>query len=78
MANTRSNKILMGLADRPGEDMTARLLLALTALYVERPTHTGEEEQAVCPFTFEATRPQCECEGCPDWPGRASRKEGES
>jgi MOSC domain-containing protein YiiM len=26
----------------------------------------------------EATRPQCECEGCPDWPGRASRKEGES
>jgi hypothetical protein len=45
LANTSSNKILMGLADRPGEDMTARLLLALTALYVERPTHTGEEEQ---------------------------------
>jgi hypothetical protein len=41
----RSNTILMGLADRPGDDMTARLLLALTALYVERPTHTGEEEQ---------------------------------
>src|SRR5262249_42871611 len=37
--------ILMGLADRPGADMTARLLLALTALYVERPTHTGEEER---------------------------------
>jgi hypothetical protein len=35
----------MGLADRPGADMTARLLLALTALYVERPTHTSEEEQ---------------------------------
>jgi hypothetical protein len=45
LANASSNKILMGLADRPGADMTARLLLALTALYVERPTHTGEEEQ---------------------------------
>jgi hypothetical protein len=45
LADASSNKILMGLADRPGADMTARLLLALTALYVERPTHTGEEEQ---------------------------------
>src|SRR3979490_649212 len=26
----------------------------------------------------EATHPRCECEGCPDRPGRASRKEGES
>jgi hypothetical protein len=33
------------LADRPGPDITARLLLALTALYVERPTHTGEERR---------------------------------
>ena len=45
MAHASSNKILMGLADRPGADMTARLLLALTALYVERPAHTSEEEQ---------------------------------
>jgi len=37
--------ILIGLGDRPGLDMTARLLLALTALYVQRPTHTAEEQQ---------------------------------
>ena len=30
--------------ERPGE-MAARLLLALTALYVQRPTHTAEEQQ---------------------------------
>jgi hypothetical protein len=44
---TRStgNTTLMGLADRPGPDITARLLLALTALYVERPTHTVEERR---------------------------------
>jgi hypothetical protein len=45
VANATGNKIVMGLADRPGADMKARLLLALTALYVERPTHTVEEEQ---------------------------------
>lgn len=39
------NDIVTGLGDRPGVDMTARLLLALTALYVQRPTHTTEEEQ---------------------------------
>src|SRR6266851_3970719 len=37
--------ILTGIGDRPGADMTARLLLALTALYVQRPTHTAEERQ---------------------------------
>jgi len=45
LANSRNSDILMGLADRPGADMTARLLLALTALYVERPTHTPQEQQ---------------------------------
>ena len=35
---------LLGLADRPGNDIRARLLLALTALYVERATHTEEEK----------------------------------
>jgi hypothetical protein len=45
VANASGNKIVMGLADRPGADMKARLLLALTALYVERPTHTVEEQQ---------------------------------
>jgi len=44
-ANSTNNDILTGLGDRPGADMTARLLLALTALYVERPTHTAEEQQ---------------------------------
>ena len=29
-------------------------------------------------FLEEATHPRCACEGCPDRPGRASRKEGES
>jgi hypothetical protein len=36
---------LIGLADRPGGDVKARLLLALTALYVERDTHTDEEKR---------------------------------
>jgi hypothetical protein len=33
------------LAERPNADLAARLLLALTALYVQRPTHTAEEQQ---------------------------------
>jgi hypothetical protein len=33
------------LDDRPGADMTARLLLGLTALYVQRAAHTAEEQQ---------------------------------
>jgi hypothetical protein len=37
--------ILTGIGERPGADMTARLLLALTALYVQRPTHTADEQQ---------------------------------
>lgn len=37
--------ILTGLGDQPGADMTARLLLALTALYAQRPSHTAEEQQ---------------------------------
>ena len=45
LANSHNSDILMGLADRPGADMTARLLLALTALYVDRPTHTPQEQQ---------------------------------
>jgi hypothetical protein len=36
---------LIALADRPGGDVKARLLLALTALFVERKTHTAEEKQ---------------------------------
>jgi hypothetical protein len=40
-----NSDVLTGLGDRPGADMTARLLLALTALYVQRPTHTVEEQQ---------------------------------
>jgi hypothetical protein len=36
---------LIGLAERPGADIKARLLLALTALYVERRTHTDEEKR---------------------------------
>jgi hypothetical protein len=45
LANSHNSDILTGLADRPGPDMTARLLLALTALYVERPAHTPQEQQ---------------------------------
>ena len=36
---------LTGLAERPGADIKARLLLALTALYVERKTHTEDEKR---------------------------------
>lgn len=43
-ATAIDKKSLLGLADRPGNDIRARLLLALTALYVERATHTEEEK----------------------------------
>jgi hypothetical protein len=36
---------LIGLAERPGADVKARLLLALTALYVERKSHTEDEKR---------------------------------
>jgi hypothetical protein len=36
---------LIGLTDRPGGDIKARLLIALTALYVERASHTEEEKR---------------------------------
>jgi hypothetical protein len=44
-ATAINNENLLGLADRPGNDIRARLLLALTALYVERATHTEEEKR---------------------------------
>jgi len=45
LVKSTGGDILTGLGDRPGADMAARLLLALTALYVQRPTHTLEEQQ---------------------------------
>jgi hypothetical protein len=44
-ASAVDNTKLIGLADRPGGDVKARLLLALTALYVERTTHTDAEKR---------------------------------
>lgn len=43
--NSANNDVITGPGDRSGADTTARLLLALTALYVQRPTHTVEEQQ---------------------------------
>jgi hypothetical protein len=40
-----SYSIPIELAERPSADMAARLLIALTALYVQRATHTAEEQQ---------------------------------
>jgi len=45
IVRSTNSDILTGPGDRPGADMTARLLLALTTLYVQRPTHTAEEQQ---------------------------------
>jgi hypothetical protein len=45
LANAGKNDIMKGLAAQPGADMTARLLLALTALYVDKTTHSTEERQ---------------------------------
>jgi hypothetical protein len=45
LVTSSNSDILIEPGDRPGADMTARLLLALTALYVQRPTHTVEEQQ---------------------------------
>jgi hypothetical protein len=44
-ANSDNNEILMGLAVHPGADMTARLLLALTALYAAKSTHSSEGQR---------------------------------
>jgi hypothetical protein len=44
VTSSNSDRVIE-LDDRPSADMTARLLLALTALYVQRPTHTAEEQQ---------------------------------
>jgi Uncharacterised protein conserved in bacteria (DUF2336) len=45
LAKSSNGEILTELDDRPGADMTARLLLGLTALYVQRASHTAEEQQ---------------------------------
>jgi hypothetical protein len=45
LVTSSNSDSLIELNDRPGADMTARLLLALTALYVQRATHTAEEQQ---------------------------------
>ena len=45
LVTSSNSDILIELDDRPGGAATARLLLALTALYVQRPTHTAEEQQ---------------------------------
>jgi hypothetical protein len=45
LANADNNEILKGIAAHPGADMTARLLLALTALYVDKSAHSDEEQQ---------------------------------
>jgi hypothetical protein len=39
------NEIQVDDGDQPGAGVTARLLLALTALYVQRSNHTAEEQQ---------------------------------
>ena len=45
LVTSSNSDTLIEVSDQPGADMTARLLLALTALYVQRPTHTAEEQQ---------------------------------
>jgi hypothetical protein len=45
LVESANSDILTGLGDQSGADMMARLLHALTALYVQRPTHTVEEQQ---------------------------------
>jgi hypothetical protein len=45
LVTSSNSDSLIELGDRPAAEMTARLLLALTALYVQRPTHTAEEQQ---------------------------------
>ncbi len=43
--NSTPNEVVMGLGARPGADMTARLLLALTALYAQKANHSQEEQR---------------------------------
>jgi len=38
----------------------------------------GHHSRLYVPSLGEATHPRCDHEGYPDWPGRASSKEGES
>jgi len=46
------NEIQTDHGDQPGADVTARLLLALTALYVQRSNHTAEEQQQYTELTL--------------------------
>jgi hypothetical protein len=58
-----------------------RACCALTALERRRLYHAiseSEYQRLYVPSPEEATHPRCGCEGYPDWPGRASSKEGES
>jgi Uncharacterised protein conserved in bacteria (DUF2336) len=45
LVKSANSDILKEPGGRPGAGMMARLLLALTALYAQRPTHTAEEQQ---------------------------------
>jgi len=45
LENSGNNEIMTGLAANPGADMTARLLLALTALYTQKPAHDDDEQR---------------------------------
>jgi Uncharacterised protein conserved in bacteria (DUF2336) len=50
--NSSGRGAALGLGDRPGVDVTARLLLARTALYAERTTHTVEEQNQYAQFAL--------------------------
>src|SRR5215470_10200260 len=45
VATSTNRDIMTELGDPPSAGTTSRLLLALTALYVQRPTHTVEEQR---------------------------------
>ena len=69
----------VGSAHRQGDTpvvhdraLTAHELSILSGLSV------GHLARLYVPTRKEATHPRCAFEGCPDWPGRASHKEGES
>src|SRR3984893_12689288 len=46
------------------------------AAALERAAWHPPPRRPYVPFLAEATRPGCECEGCPDGPGRASTQGG--
>ena len=59
-------------------DRHARTLFRASHAFRAAKRRCRQIRRLYVPSLGEATHPRCDREGYPDWPGRASSKEGES